>query len=57
MTLMQANNAFDIAVGAEAFWAGNVLLFPKKVMSRPDAAIECHERLGGLLSYYHRKEA
>ena len=51
MTLMQANNAFDIAVGAEAFWAGNVLLFPKKVMSRPDAAIECHDRLGGLLSY------
>ena len=35
----------------------NVLLFPKKVKSRPDAAIECHQRLGGLLRYYHRKAA
>ena len=35
----------------------NVLLFPQNVKSRPDAAIECHERLGGLLRYYHRKVA
>ena len=35
----------------------NVLLFPKKAKSRPDAAIECHQRLGGLLRYYHRKAA
>ncbi len=35
----------------------NVLLFPQKVKSRPDAAIECHQRLGGLLRYYHRKAA
>ena len=35
----------------------NVLLFPQKVKSRPDAGIECHERLGGLLRYYHRKAA
>ena len=27
----------------------NVLLFPQKVKSQPDAAIECDERLGGLL--------
>ena len=57
MMLMQASNAFDITVGAEALWASNVLLFPQKVKSRPDAAIECHERLGGLLRYYHRKAA
>ena len=35
----------------------NVLLFPQKRKTRPDAAIECHERLGGLLRYYHRKAA
>ena len=35
----------------------NVLLFPQRTNSRPDAAIECHERLGGLLRYYHRKVA
>jgi len=35
----------------------NVLLFPQKVKSRPDAAIECHQRLGGLLRFYHRKAA
>ena len=34
-----------------------VLLFPQKEKSRPDAAIECHERLGGLLRYYHYKAA
>ena len=34
----------------------NVLLFPQKVKSRA-AAIECHERLSGLLRYYHRKAA
>ena len=26
-------------------------------LTGPDAAIECHERLGGLLRYYHRKAA
>ena len=36
---------------------GNVLLFPQQTKSRPDAAIACHERLGGLLRYYHRKAA
>ena len=57
MTLMQAKNAFDITVGAAALWLGNVLLFLQKVKSRADDAIECHERLGGLLRYYHRNAA
>ena len=35
----------------------NVLLFPQKMTSCPDAAVECYERLGGLLRYYHRKAA
>ena len=35
----------------------NVLLFPQKVKPRADAAIECSERLGGLLRYYYRKAA
>ena len=26
-------------------------------LTGPDAAIECHQRLGGLLHYYHRKAA
>jgi hypothetical protein len=34
-----------------------VLLFPQKLKSRPDAAIERHERLGGLLRQEHRKAA
>jgi hypothetical protein len=34
-----------------------VLLFTQKTKLRPDAEIECHERLGGLLRYYHRKAA
>ena len=53
-TRKQADNAFDITVGAEALWLGNVLLFLQKVKSRA-AAIECHKRLGRLLRYYHRK--
>ncbi len=55
--LMQASNAFDIWVGRRLFGRGYVLLFLQKVKSRPDAAIECHERLGGLLRFYHRKAA
>ena len=49
MMLMQASNAFDIAVGGGVVGENKVLLFPQKVKSRSDAAIECHERLGGLL--------
>ena len=38
---------------------GNVLLFPcAEELSRSQAAsIECRERLGGLLKYYHRRAA
>jgi putative transposase len=37
---------------------GNVILFPS-VQAEPgsDSPIECRERLGGLLKYYHRKAA
>jgi putative transposase len=37
---------------------GNVILFPS-VQGEPDlhSPIECRERLGGLLNYYHRKAA
>ncbi|MGB5425686.1 MAG: helix-turn-helix domain-containing protein [Gammaproteobacteria bacterium] len=37
----------------------NVLLFPtaKKAMNRVDGPINCKERLGGLLKYYHREAA
>ena len=35
----------------------NVLLFPQKVKPSPDAAVELHERLGGLLRYHNRKTA
>jgi transposase InsO family protein len=37
---------------------GNVILFPAaKVEPDLNSPIECRERLGGLLSYYHRKAA
>jgi hypothetical protein len=32
----------------------NVLLFPPVSETRSDQAVECCERLGGLLRYYHR---
>ena len=37
----------------------NVLLFPAatKAMNRVDGPINCKERLGGLLKYYHREAA
>ena len=37
----------------------NVLLFPTatKAMNRVDGSINCKERLGGLLKYYHREAA
>jgi putative transposase len=34
----------------------NVLLFPQVAKTRCDA-VECRERLGGLLRYYHRDAA
>jgi len=38
---------------------GNIRLFPvyKKVENRIDGSINCKERLGGLLKYYHREAA
>jgi putative transposase len=38
---------------------GNVLLFPTatKAMNRVDGSVDCKERLGGLLRYYHREAA
>ncbi len=37
----------------------NVLLFPLSRQSAPssDRSVHCHERLGGLLKYYHREAA
>ncbi len=32
----------------------NVILFPSEESGNEDAPIRCHERLGGLLKYYHR---
>ena len=38
---------------------GNVLLFPDstKPINRPNASVNCRERLGGLLKYYHQEAA
>jgi putative transposase len=36
---------------------GNVLLFPFNTEIRPGRPVQCRERLGGLLRYYHREAA
>jgi len=36
---------------------GNVLLFPKVNPSSREQPVQCRERLGGLLRYYHREAA
>jgi putative transposase len=36
---------------------GNVLLFPRSPNIRRDSPVQCRERLGGLLRYYHREAA
>src|SRR5204863_7981319 len=36
---------------------GNVLLFPRDTVARPVGSVQCRERLGGLLHYYHREAA
>jgi hypothetical protein len=37
---------------------GNVILFPSaQTAPNSDSPIECRERLGGLLKYYHRRAA
>jgi putative transposase len=36
---------------------GNVLLFPRGAARQREGPVRCHERLGGLLRYYHREAA
>jgi len=36
---------------------GNVLLFPRSADTRRDGPVQCRERLGGLLRYYHQEAA
>ena len=36
---------------------GNVLLFPRGTNVSRDVSIQCRERLGGLLCYYHQEAA
>ena len=36
---------------------GNVLLFPRGTNVSRDGSIQCRERLGGLLRYYHQEAA
>ncbi len=35
----------------------NQLIFPEKSAAKPGAPIECRQRLGGMLKYYHRPAA
>jgi len=35
----------------------NVLLFPRDTDRHREGPVRCHERLGGLLRYYHREAA
>ena len=36
---------------------GNVLLFPRTTDRHREGPVRCHEKLGGLLRYYHREAA
>ncbi len=36
---------------------GNSLIDPREDVGQPDSDVECHERLGGLLRYYHHSAA
>ena len=36
---------------------GNVLLFPRGADIRREQAVQCRQRLGGLLRYYHQEAA
>ena len=36
---------------------GNVLLFPRATDRPREGPVRCHERLGGLLHYYHQEAA
>ena len=35
----------------------NQLIFPETLAAKPDAPVECRQRLGGMLKYYHRQAA
>ncbi len=56
-----ANSKSTITKNATTKAKGNVLLFPcgevPKALRKRGPSIRCHERLGGLLKYYHRKAA
>jgi hypothetical protein len=36
---------------------GNILLFPRATDRHREGPVQCRERLGGLLRYYHREAA
>ena len=36
---------------------GNILLFPRDMDVRREGSVQCRERLGGLLRYYHQEAA
>ena len=36
---------------------GNVLLFPQRTRKSGEGPVQCRERLGGLLRYYHQEAA
>jgi hypothetical protein len=36
---------------------GNVLLFPRDTSVHPHGPVQCRERLGGVLRYYHQEAA
>ena len=36
---------------------GNILLFPRNTDRGREGPVQCRERLGGLLRYYHREAA
>ena len=36
---------------------GNILLFPRRANSHHEKPVQCRERLGGLLRYYHQEAA
>ena len=36
---------------------GNILLFPRSANPGRDGPVQCRERLGGLLRYYHQEAA
>ena len=36
---------------------GNILLFPRTTDRHREGPVQCRERLGGLLRYYHREAA